>query len=223
MVTPQQTTLKDHVYHQVIEMICNGQIKPGEIITERQMITHFAISKSPVREALIQLCHDNVLHSIPRCGYQVVHISVKNILDLTELRLHIELGSLSKLITVLTPEVVDRLDEINRLRDIPPQEKDVWSAWQNNEQFHLGLVAGTGNTYALEALERALSVCTRAYAQLFFSRRESVIYPRERTHAHERIVTALTSRDLPLAQKLLREDILCMQTELLSSSAPIAQ
>ena len=54
-------TLKDNVYRQVIEMICNGQLQNDDIITEKQLTSHFGISKSPVREALIQLCHDHVL------------------------------------------------------------------------------------------------------------------------------------------------------------------
>ena len=68
-------SLKDTVYKQIIEMICDGTLSPDSLITENQMIEHFKVSKSPVREALIQLCHDGILTSIPRCGYQIVRIT----------------------------------------------------------------------------------------------------------------------------------------------------
>ncbi|MGN0774646.1 MAG: GntR family transcriptional regulator [Candidatus Ventricola sp.] len=215
MITSKKTTLKDQVYQQIIEMICNGQIQTGEIVTEKQLIEHFGFSKSPVREALIQLCHDGVLHSIPRCGYQVIQISAKDVRDLTELRIYLELGSLRRLIVNLTENHLEQLRELNRQRNKPAQEKDLWTAWDNNVQFHLCLMEGTGNALALDVLRRTLSTCTRAYAQLYFTRRDSVISPRQTRHLHERIVNALESRDLDTALKLLREDILCMQTELL--------
>ena len=37
------------------------------------------MSKAPVREALVQLCSEKMLKSIPRCGYQVVQITAREI------------------------------------------------------------------------------------------------------------------------------------------------
>ena len=216
METQHKPTLKDEVYQQIVELICNGSIKTGEIITEKQLINHFGISKSPVREALIQLGHDNVLKSIPRCGYQVIQIQAKDIRDLTEVRLYLELGCLQKMVESPDEATLSRLKELNRLRCVKPvEQKDVWSAWDNNVQFHLRLLEGAGNTYALDLLERTLSTCTRAYAQLYYNHRESVISSTSSTHAHERIVAAIEAHDLDGAAALLREDILRMQTDLL--------
>lgn len=215
METQHKPTLKDEVYQQIVELICNGSIKTGEIITEKQLINHFGISKSPVREALIQLGHDNVLKSIPRCGYQVIQIQAKDIRDLTEVRLYLELGCLQKLIEAPSEAHLAKLRELNRLRNKPLEQKDVWSAWDNNVQFHLCLLEGAGNAYALDLLRRTLSTCTRAYAQLYYNHRESVISASSSTHAHERIVAAIEAHDIGSATALLREDILCMQTDLL--------
>ena len=215
METLRKPTLKDEVYQQIIELICNGSIKTGEIITEKQLINHFGISKSPVREALIQLCHDKVLKSIPRCGYQVIQIQAKDIQDLTEVRLYLELGCLQRLIESPSEVHLAQLRELNRLRIKPVEQKDVWSAWNNNVQFHLCLLEGAGNAYALDVLEKTLSTCTRAYAQLYYSHRESVISNYPHTHAHERIVTAVEAHRTDDAVALLREDILRMQTHLL--------
>lgn len=65
METQHKPTLKDEVYQQIIELICNGSIKTGEIITEKQLINHFGISKSPVREALIQLATTTCSRAFP--------------------------------------------------------------------------------------------------------------------------------------------------------------
>lgn len=111
-----------------------------------------------MREALIQLGHDNVLKSIPRCGYQVIQIQAKDIRDLTEVRLYLELGCLQKMVESPDEATLSRLKELNRLRCVKPvEQKDVWSAWDNNVQFHLCLLEGADNTYALDLLERTLS------------------------------------------------------------------
>ena len=48
--------LKDKVYQGIYDDITNGVYKPNEILTESRLIEQFSVSKSPVREALIELC-----------------------------------------------------------------------------------------------------------------------------------------------------------------------
>lgn len=209
-------TLKDTVYRQIIEMICNGQLQSNEIITEKQLTSHFGISKSPVREALIQLCHDHVLISIPRCGYQVVQINGKDVHDMTEIRLLLEVGSLPRILEKAAPEHIEHLKELNREREKPAREKDVWSSWYRNIEFHTYLLEIANNEYVLDTVRRILSSCTRAYAQLYSFQRETVVLPNDKTHAHPLITKAIEDQDLETAQSLLRADILRMESQLMS-------
>ena len=73
MINSKPLTAK--VYEAVYSDIINGSIKPGDIITEGLLIKQFGVSKSPVREALIALCNEDILRSIPRLGYMVVPIT----------------------------------------------------------------------------------------------------------------------------------------------------
>ena len=67
--------LKDQIYEKVLNEITEGRYLQNEIITERELIEKYGVSKSPVREALIELCNENVLVSRPRMGYQIRPIS----------------------------------------------------------------------------------------------------------------------------------------------------
>lgn len=216
IISSNKPTLKDMVYRQIIEMICNDQLPSNVIITEKQLSAHFGLSKSPVREALLQLCHDHVLTSIPRCGYQVIRINGKDVHNLTEIRLLLEVGSLPKVIEKMTPERLQTLQELNRQRENPAKEKDVWSSWNRNLEFHLCLLEATDNDYILETMRRTLSSCTRAYAQLYALQKETVVLPNDKTHAHPLITQAVENHDLATAQSLLRTDILRMESQLLS-------
>ena len=71
--------LKEIVYDSILESIYSSEFRPNEIITESGLIKKFGFSKSPVREALTALCHEGVLHNIPRCGYQVIAMTTEDV------------------------------------------------------------------------------------------------------------------------------------------------
>lgn len=89
--------LKDQVYEKILDEITEGKYQQNDIITERELIEKYGVSKSPVREALIELCKEDVLESRPRMGYQIRPISIKEISDIVELRIILETAALKKL------------------------------------------------------------------------------------------------------------------------------
>ena len=106
----QKETLKERVYRGIYEAVTNGEYRPNDILTENQMIEKFGVSKSPVREALVELCKDGVLINIPRMGYQVRAVTLKEIMDILEFR--VECGSRrpsQKLFLFLTRENINML------------------------------------------------------------------------------------------------------------------
>lgn len=207
-------SLKEKVYKTVMDMICNGELPADTIFTEKQLIEHCGVSKSPVRESLIQLCAEGTLRNIPRCGYQVINISAKNVSDLSELRLFLELSSLPKIFSVLNDNSLEKIIALNLQRQ-KTTDKDVWEAWNNNVQFHLLLNSFSGNTLVYDALERALNTCTRAYAQLYRVQ-ESIIAPVFPIETfHDKVVSALSGRDLSRTTEYLKKDILFMEQQLL--------
>lgn len=206
-------SLKDHVYQQIIALICAGELTPHTLFTENQMCERFGVSKAPVREALIQLCYENVLKSIPRCGYQVVQIDIRAIHDLTELRFYLELSSLQNVEKNLSIESLKTLKTLTRVPE--SERKDVWASWHNNTRFHLTLTGLAGNSQVNKTLSHTLDVCTRAYAQLFQDNRP-VVAPSDENY-HDRIVAALERHELYTAHEWLKKDILAMEQLLLGN------
>ena len=68
----KKENLKKKVYDDVLQSIVRGEYSADDIISEGMLIEKYNVSKSPVREALVQLCSENVLKSIPRCGYHLL-------------------------------------------------------------------------------------------------------------------------------------------------------
>ena len=67
-------TLKDHVYNYIAKEIQNGTLLPNEKINENEIVKKMNISRTPVREALIQLASEGLLHNVPRKGFVLNHV-----------------------------------------------------------------------------------------------------------------------------------------------------
>lgn len=201
-------SLKDTIYQRVMEMISQGQLTPDMTFSEQQLIHQFQVSKSPVREALIQLCGENVLRSIPRQGYQVIEINRKDIQDLTQLRLLLELGNLPYALANMTRERLDELKRQNEERRQPSATKQLWESRNRNTRFHMTLIRYGENAQIANCMEHAMATCTRAYAQLFAVKKH-VIAPSD-DNMHDMIVRALENHDIYTAHECLKQDILLM-------------
>lgn len=77
-------SLKDHVYKYISERINNGTLAAGDKISEPQVSEELNISRTPVREALMQLASDGYLDNLPRKGFRVKFLDVKKATQLYE-------------------------------------------------------------------------------------------------------------------------------------------
>lgn len=78
-------SLKDHVYHYISERISSGELWAGDKINEQQIVEELNISRTPVREALIQLASDGYVDNFPRRGFYVKSLDLQKIQELYEI------------------------------------------------------------------------------------------------------------------------------------------
>lgn len=210
-------SLKDLVYKGIVEQICSGNLTPDNIITESQLISTFGVSKSPVREALIQLCAEGIIKNMPRQGYQVIPVSPKTVHDLTDLRMYLELSSLPNAMKNMTAEWLAEVKALNTRRHQEVANRTVWTAWNNNLDFHLRLVALAGNEQVTSAVQQAMNTCSRAYAQVYKSH-EEIVAPTRTENQHDIIIRSLEYHDIFTAHEALKRDIQMLEFTLLSST-----
>lgn len=78
-------SLKDHVYDFIAESIANGNLSPNEKISEAQICKKMDVSRTPVREALIQLAAEGVLENTPRKGFTLRTLVYEDLEELYEI------------------------------------------------------------------------------------------------------------------------------------------
>ena len=199
-----EASLKDAICEALLEGICTMDYRPGEILTEKSLIEKFNCSKSPVREALIALCADNVLRSIPRYGYEVVRLTMDDIREMLQFRLILEGGMLRERYARISASQLARLAEIDAKCKLATS--DVWKHWEYNTEFHLKLMGFCGSNYALVELTRCMSRLKRAYAQFYWDKWDREV-PALDTRNHGRILACIENRDPEGIVECLRDDL----------------
>ena len=198
-----QNTLKRSIYNEILNDILFGSYQETEHITEKELVERFGVSKSPIREALIELCNEGLLRSIPRYGYEVTPIVEKDVRNARDLRVILECGGLDHYWDLVTDEHVDR---IMKDQTPPPGKLSVMEHWGRNSRFHLDLAALYQNDGLYKAVEGALKLMTRAYVQFQVDVwRESTFVGTARRHRD--MLSFIKEGDKASAIEILRTDI----------------
>ena len=200
----KELSLKETIYNAILEDIIALEYRPGEILNEKTLIEKYSCSKSPVREALLALCADNVLRNIPRYGYEVVRLTMEDIHEMIQFRYILESGILQLRISRFTPSQIERLEAIDQL--CTDSAGDLMKHWELNTQFHRKLIGYCGNNFAVEELDRCMNRLKRAYAQCHWGKGEEPVDHMD-TRNHARLLAALRAKDVDDALTALRDDL----------------
>src|SRR6266540_7271671 len=74
--------LRAEVYRRVVRLMTDGELEPGQTITEAGLSKTLGVSRTPVREALLQLEAEGVLQSTPAKGFTVRKLSITEAAEL---------------------------------------------------------------------------------------------------------------------------------------------
>lgn len=133
----KNTVLTENAYNYILEQILDGQIKPGERIREDVIAEQMGTSRTPVREAVNQLCQNGFINYIKRKGLYCVQPSKQELEDLIELREVLEEFCYIKCAQRADKGDIQRLyDQIESFHNLP-REEQIKSHSQYDIQFHL--------------------------------------------------------------------------------------
>lgn len=145
-------TLKDHVYDYLSRKIQEGSIKPGDKINELDISGELNISRTPVREALIELSASGLLISEPRKGFRV-----KPIDDETARNLYLIIGSLDALaaeqsLEHMEEEDFEHMEKLIQEMDEAIEKEDYDRYYQLQLSFHDVYTEKSNNEDLIEML-----------------------------------------------------------------------
>lgn len=144
----------DRIRAYVEEEISSGRWLPGDAIDEAAIEQQFQVSRTPVREALLQLVAQGWISTQPRGGHHVAKMTLQQLLSLWELLAELE----GVAVRLACERMSDR--EIVQLADLHEAARDVveredLEGWQQaNLSFHESIYSGARNPFLRQELLR---------------------------------------------------------------------
>jgi len=192
------------IYNTLAERIITWSYSPGHRFTEEELCSEFGVSRSPVREALNSLVSARLIEKEAHKGYSVRSIDLREVNELYDVRLVLELEVVSLLCkkgidAALLKELRTRWQAIvGRLPEV------VGVSAFEDELFHDSLSQAAGN----EVLVQLLGDISK---RIHFVRLSDITDPErlERTcKDHLDLLEALERQDCKAAQEIMRLNIL---------------
>ena len=201
-------SVKERVYYQILDKIIRNDIPQDRFLTESYLIDCCKVSRAPVREALGQLCLENILKNIPRAGYRVVILTLKDIGDTIKTRIILETAGAKEALARLDEASIADLEALSREKGSGKTNRipDLENYWKDNRDFHLKLVALSGNALILEMTKKTIDILWRATAQYVWDEKTRAFQVFS-SGSHGDIIRALRARNEEQLTAALTSDI----------------
>jgi DNA-binding GntR family transcriptional regulator len=205
----------DEVYEQLKRDIADFKLVPGDRFTENSISERLAVSRTPVRQALVRLQQEGYCEVLFRSGWRVLPFDFAKFEQLYDLRMVLETTAAQRLCDegLRSPNPVDRklLAELTALWLVPVAQRstDALQVSQWDEAFHCALVAAAGNP-EMARVHRDVTERIRIIRRLDFTKQARI----EATYdEHGKILKAIKAKRGDQAGLLLRAHIETSQAE----------
>jgi DNA-binding GntR family transcriptional regulator len=195
--------LSDRLREQIEEKIATGKLLPGQHLDETELANEFGASRTPIREALIQLASAGLVQIRPRRGAVVSTVSPHEIVEMFEVMA--ELEAMCGRLAARRMSVAEhaQLLEAHRACSSAYEARDPDDYYYRNEVFHHAIYAGSHNHFLAEQA-RALSRRLRPYRRLQLRVRDRMQHS---FGEHDAVVNAIIDGDGQKAADLLRSHV----------------
>lgn len=188
--------MRDELQHAILE----GVLKPGERLRAEALAQRFGTSRTPIREALLQLEAQGLVSVEPNRGAVVRAFDRDDLLDLYSVRALLEPAAAARAATRVSDADIERLQDLcDRAEHASVDDQIAY-----NEDFHR-IIVEAAQSPRLTVAMRAASGIPRAFRSVFWQseqqRAESLL-------CHRRLVSAFRVRDAQLAEAVMRMHIL---------------
>ncbi|HVN51851.1 MAG TPA: GntR family transcriptional regulator [Acidimicrobiales bacterium] len=160
-------TVRARAAEELRDRILTGRLRRGTRLDLDELTEEFGTSRTPVREALLELSYEGLVEVAPRSGITVVGITPDDAVD----NFAILAALAGKAAEWATERITDaQIAELEELAEAIFGAGDVVAA---NRRFHRALNVASGSPRLLTHLRQAVRVVPASYFELFPEREET--------------------------------------------------
>ncbi|EJN06921.1 GntR family transcriptional regulator [Herbaspirillum sp. YR522] len=197
-------TRAESLRESIEELIAMGKLSPGQHLDETSLAEQFGVSRTPIREALIQLASMGIIEMRPRRGAIVAEVGPDKLIEMFEVMAEFEAMCGRLAARRMTADEHAGLRAAHLACQAARDGADPDAYFYLNEAFHDCIYAGSHNSFLAEQA-RALHRRLRPYRRLQLRVRDRL---RMSFDEHAAAVDAIIAGDEEKTMEVLRQHIM---------------
>jgi len=191
---------KQTAYENLRYRIITQQLAPGEQLKDKEIMEHYGIGRTPLREVFLELQNEGLIKRVPRSGTWVAPMDLHFLKQVTEIRVGLESIAGEYAAERITNEQLAELELIlDKASAIEIDDNSNHEELLTYESaFHDVIYASTGNPQLEKLLHNYQSVGARFWHYLVFSREQMA----EQFESHRQMFDALKKGDKNLCRAI---------------------
>ncbi len=168
--------LKHEVYKNLQHRIITNRIGPGEKLNAKELMDHYQIGRTPLREIFRELQRDGLIEIIPKLGTLVTSAGLQELKNLVQVRRRLE-GLVGRLaIENITKEQLKKLKAlVRKIQELDPKDEEVSETLtQYDVEFHQALYESTHNEVLIGIISQLQKRMSKFWHQMGFTFEEFV-------------------------------------------------
>jgi DNA-binding GntR family transcriptional regulator len=178
------------------DRILTGRLRPGDRLDLDELTAEFGISRTPIREAVLELSYEGLVTVTPRSGVTVVGMTPRDAVDNFAILAALSGKAAEMATNRITPA---GLAELRELADAIGHTDDVVAA---NRHFHRALNEAARSPRLLTYLRQAVRVVPSNYFELFPEQEQRSL------HEHAELLDAMERGDGHAARSIAEAHVL---------------
>ncbi len=195
-------TLQEKVFRQLCDLILDGEIAPGQLVTIQALAEAFGVSAMPVREALKRLTAAKALTAVSGRSIGIPPLSIDRLDDLHRVRIEIESIAAEWAAPNIDDDGIEALEDQFSRMESATAAGDVKGYLRANRAFHF-IVYGAAGSEALLSFIESLWLQISPYFNLLHG---SGNYAAS-NEQHEAMLKAIRAGDRSALKAAVRADI----------------
>lgn len=202
-----RSPVAERVYQALHEAIMEGRFAGGTRLKEVALAEQFNISRTPIREALMQLERDGLIDLLPGRGAVVRSLSERDVEDAFQIRALLEGYGAAQAALRITEEQMQELEQICDEMEGPDgrgtSPETIAYLLDRNDRFHQIILAASGNSRLPSALSADMEIPYIYRTYYWYTDKE-----RQRSfHYHRELVEAFRRRDMLWAEAAMKSHV----------------
>lgn len=193
---------RDYAYRMIREMIVNMELTPGSKVSETELAELLGISRTPVREALIDLAKNGAITTLPQKGTFISLIDPLLIEEARFLRLTIEKEIVALLCEDQYQDSIEELEQSIKLQEFYLSQNNYEKFLELDNEFHQ-LFFKLTNKNKIYSLMKGLNIHFDRARTCIFKNKPSLNTLEE----HKSILAAIKQQDKALAKKIIEKHL----------------